>query len=59
MYAVCLIAAVLAISLLVGYFWFGGMDAVTGDRLFHKIILALTCGIAYGLANFWEMKPKK
>jgi len=57
--AVYAIVLVLGISLLVSYFWFGGIEEITGDELFHKVILALTVGIIYGFVRFGEMKRKK
>ena len=52
------IVLVLAVSLPIGYFWFGGMEAITGDKLFDKILTASAIGIVYGLVRFWEMKRK-
>jgi Na+(H+)/acetate symporter ActP len=56
--AVYAIVLVLAVSLLIGYFWFGGMEAVTGDRLLDRVVMALIVGFVYGIVRFWEIKRK-
>ena len=57
--AVYAIAVVLIAALLIGYFCFGGIEAVTGDKLFDKILTALVIGIVYGLVRFSEITHKK